>query len=409
MGEICLNALPLVIAADADTVIGRVWDRNKKFDDELREQQEHGDFFQHYSVNTKSYAWAWPGGELPLECASRGKELKLGDTPARVVAYASRRAAARRLEEQGFELCSARLGQPIRLSRRKSNLAEGVVGGKLQAEVGAFAALSVQGFAVGGDDTVPGQVALIIGQWIEHVLDVELSALESNGVDLVDARVRWRHQLECSCDRTARVGDAGRVLDTSTNGDLKVRDLGGEDVQLPGRCLAVHANKRMLTRYLAGLTKKPDRSISEGLRDAVQALAATDKRWKNLENTSRQLFGQLELFDGVTAKVSTPLVVPAAAKANGSGPVVLPALAEGELNFGYGTQKLSKRPQFGLKDHGPYDEGQHRTDGLRAVVVAPEQFKAEAKRLKDILTQGVAASKIPLCQRLVRRSPSGNQ
>jgi hypothetical protein len=325
--------------------------------------------------------------------ASRGKEVKLGDTPARVVAYVARRAAARRLQGQGFELCSARKGQPIRLSRRKRNLAEPLVDDKLSADVGAFAALSVQGFAIRGDDNLPGPVALIIGQWVAHVLDLELSVLEAHGVDLRDARVRWRHQRDCSCDRAARVGDAGRVQDGDTGADLNIRDLGGEDVKLPAACLAVHANKKMLTRYLAGLSGKPDRTISEGLRGAVQALDATDKRWRNLENTAKQLFGELELFDGVTANVSQPLIAPTGSKLNGSGPVVLPVLAEGELNFGYGSQKLSKRPQFGLKEHGPYDEGQHRTDVLRAVVVAPEVFKPEAKRLKDILTMGVEASK----------------
>ena len=114
------------------------------------------------SSTTRSTTRATPGlgqVELPLECASRGKELKLGDTPARVVAYAARRAAARRLQGQGFELCSARKGQPIRLSRRKRNLAEPLVDDKLSADVGAFAALSVQGFAVRGDDTLPGPVA----------------------------------------------------------------------------------------------------------------------------------------------------------------------------------------------------------------------------------------------------------
>jgi hypothetical protein len=74
MGEICLNALPLVVAADADTVIGRVWDRNEKFDEEMRAHREHGDRFQHYSVNDQSYAWAWPGGELPLEWPREGRK-----------------------------------------------------------------------------------------------------------------------------------------------------------------------------------------------------------------------------------------------------------------------------------------------------------------------------------------------
>jgi hypothetical protein len=103
MGEVCLNALPLKIAADPGIVVGRVWIRDDKFDEELHDRPEQGEEFQHYSLMKFSYVWALPGGKLPSDCVSRGRPLKLGEVPARIVAYAAKRAAARHLEAQGFE------------------------------------------------------------------------------------------------------------------------------------------------------------------------------------------------------------------------------------------------------------------------------------------------------------------
>lgn len=392
MGEICLNALPLILAADPETVVGRVWTRNETFDEQLREHASHGEGFQHYSVVSSSYAWAWPGGELPDTCASRGQELKLSHVPARVIAYVGKRAAVAALEVKGFTLLSSRFGQPVSLSRHKQNLAEPLVAEKLPASVGAFSALKVQGLALGTDDSLPGSVALVIDQKVDYMLDIELMVLDAHGVDLTGARLHWRHHDSCSCDHGERVGDAGRLLGGDASGQLLVRDPGGTDVSLPARCLAVHANRLLLTRYLASVSGKSERTISEGLYAAVNAFAKTDKRWDNLTKTA-QAFTDLELFDGVHAKVGAPLVVPQGNKVNGSGPVTLPVLAEGDLNFHYGTPKLAKQATAGLKDHGPYDEGQNRHDVLRAVIVAPTEFEAEAKKLRTVLMQGIQAFK----------------
>lgn len=145
MGDICLNALPLVVKAEPATVVGRKWKRDDSFDADLHDRPERGTNFHHYSLDAWSYVWPLLAGALPDDCASRGSELFLEDVPATVVAFAARQAAVQMLMSEGFSLCSVRLGKPTRLSRRNKNLAEGIVGHKLPKDVGAFAALSVQG------------------------------------------------------------------------------------------------------------------------------------------------------------------------------------------------------------------------------------------------------------------------
>jgi hypothetical protein len=63
------------------------------------------------------------------------------------------------------------------------------------------------------------------------------------------------------------------------------------------------------------------------------------------------------------------------------------------LNFQFGTPKLAKQATTGLKEHGPYDMGQQRNDVLKAVVVAPAAFEADATKLRSILTQGLKTFK----------------
>lgn len=197
----------------------------------------------------------------------------------------------------------------------------------------------------------------------------------------------------CECDRDARIGDAGRIIGGDPTANVSVLDAGGEQQSLPGRCLTVHATKTMLVRYLASLNGGNERTISDALYEATTKFAKTDVRWKNLEKTSQQLFGDLELFTNVIAKLGQPLVVPTRSAPADDGPVVLASVSEGDLNFQYGTPKLESSAGRGLGVHGPYDQGQERHDVLRAVVVAPEEFAAEAKKLRNILTQGLARFK----------------
>ena len=387
MGDLYLNVLPLSVATGEDTVVGRVWERDDELDDELRELPERGQAFHHYSFYQQTFMWAARGGSIPDDCVDRGAEATLGGLPAAVVAFAARQAAVEALVWKGFEAYGGSLRQPARLSRRKVNLAIGAVK-TLPAGVGAYAAIAVQGFALHGDIAKPGPVALVVDQWVEHVLDVSLAQLAASGIDLVGARMRWRHAPGCECDRAATIGDAGRFLDGDPAGDINIRDRGGEQATVPAKCLAVHANGMMMARYLAGLNGRGERDISEALYQATAKFAKTGKRWENLEQTAKR-FGELTLFPGTTATLQQPLLVPPAPKPSGGGPVALPPLPDANLNFQYGAPKLAENAARGLGKHGPYDEGQSRSDVLKAVIVAPQDFEAEAKKLRRILTEGL--------------------
>jgi hypothetical protein len=391
MGDLYLNALPLSVAAGSTTKVGRFWARDNDVDALLRGDSALGVEFNFRSQNRDTFAWALPGGALPPEAAGRGAEVSLEALPAFVLAAAARDGAVRRLQAEGLELRSDRIGQPAQLSRRKNNLAAKAVA-SLPAGVGAYTAIAVQGLPLLGDGSAPGEVALIVDQSVEHVMDVPLADLARAGVDLVNVRMHWQHRPGCTC-ASPEAGDAGRYLGGDPTGTVQLRDGAGHQRALPAACLAVQANRWMMARYLASLNGRGERDIAEALKQAADQFGDTPKRWQHLEQTVPWL-GKLELFDGVTASLRTPLLVPSKSNLAGQrGPVALPSVPEGNLNFHYGAPELHDNAAVGLGRHGPYDEGQSRTDILRAVVVGPEAFAGEARKLQSILTSGLARFK----------------
>ncbi len=392
MGELFLNALPLSVDAGSDVVVARVWERDAAFDEALRADPARGHEFDFRSFNRETFAWALPGGTLPQELGGRGVGAALGSIPAAVLASVVREAAVRRLRDMGLELRSNRLGQSATLSRRKRNLAADVVTA-MPAGVGVYPAISVQGMPLVGDGSEPGEVALVIDQSVVYVLDVPLATLASVGIELMNLRMHWQHQPGCNCEHAGMVGDAGRFLGGDPTAAVRLRDGAGDSYSASAACLAVQASRFLMARYLASLNGRGERDIAEALKLPADRFGATPRRWKNLEATGKGL-GELTLFDGVTATLGVPLLIPAEATlADQPGPVALPAVPEGNLNFSYGAPELNASAAIGLGRHGPYDEGQHRTDILRAVVVAPGEFVAEAKKLQNILTTGLAGFK----------------
>lgn len=388
MGDLYLNVLPLDMGGAGSTRVGQVWQRDDGIDERLRENAERGTAFDFRSHNSETFAWPLAGGELPWSVAGLGEQASLDELPGAVVASAARDSAVRWLRAQGLEVRSDRIGQPARLSRRKNNLAAKVVR-DLPSGVGVYSAISVQGLALFGDGNDPGPVALIVDQSVEHVLDVSLEELAHAGVELADLRIHWRHTDQCACQPMV-LGDAGRLLDGDPAGDVRLRDRGGEAYTAPAGCLAVQANRWILARYLASRNGRGDRDIAEGLKKAADQFGETSTRWANLEKTGSWL-QSLEVFAGVSATVGPPLLVPS--KANLAGqrqPVALPAVPEGNLNFQYGAPELHRNAALGLGRHGPYDQGQSRTDVLRAVIVAPHAFASQARKLQHILTAGLA-------------------
>jgi hypothetical protein len=68
-----------------------------------------------------------------------------------------------------------------------------------------------------------------------------------------------------------------------------------------------------------------------------------------------------------------------------TGPVRLPPATEPRLNFRYGAPATAEGPAVGLRKYGPYDETASRIDRITAVVMAPEPYAKEARRLARAL------------------------
>jgi hypothetical protein len=68
-----------------------------------------------------------------------------------------------------------------------------------------------------------------------------------------------------------------------------------------------------------------------------------------------------------------------------STPVQLSPATEPKLNFRYGAAATATAPALGLRKYGPYDETAARIDQINAVVLTPEPFAKEARRLARAL------------------------
>jgi hypothetical protein len=380
-----LNALPLEVTGAESATVSSL-DRDADRDVELSRSRDRGRVWQHYAYREKSYAWPLNGGALPAAFQADGEAVGVTDLPGAVVAFAGREAAVGKLQEVGFELRRNSIGTPARMSRRQVNLAHKVLA-DLPDGVGAFAALALQGLPLVDDGRIPGGVALVVDQWVEHRLPVALDTLAQAGIDVMGLRVRWQHRDGCGCP-AGRVGDAGRVVGGDPSGEVSLLDAGIAS-DAPAGCLTPHANESMLVKYLASLSGTAEPFIAERLRAALGEFSEVGDRWARLETTAKNL-GELVLFPGVTAMVQMPLDVPERTHlAMQLRPLALPAVANTTLNFAYGAPKLAPSAAKGLSQHGPYDEHQARVGAVNAVIVAPKAFVDDARRLRKVLTEGV--------------------
>jgi hypothetical protein len=383
LGQLCLNVLPVSLNAHRDRVVARAHGRNREWEEAVRELAHHGLEFRLYPFNRRAYVWALPGGSLPTEVVQEATEVTLGDLPAAVLAAGVREAAVVALQDRGFKRLPGSLREPVRLSRRKRNFASKVTA-HLPEGVGAFAAMAVQGMPF-GDGRDPGPVGLLVDQWIEHALHVGLSDLARAGIEVQGLRVRYAHQDGCSCEGTV-VGDAGRIVGGDPDGRVELSGRGAQQ-RVEACCLEPHANSKLLVQYLASLNGHTEADVRDILAREADEFASPRRRWRALEQV-RELLDGFAVFDGVTGKLDPPVRVPPSGRRQ-RGPVELAPMPEPELNFQYGAPELDGRAAHGLRAHGPYDEHQPRTDELRALVMAPEAFREDAKRLKDALERGV--------------------
>lgn len=108
VGELHLNALPLTLVGATAQPVALVLARDDERDKELSRHANRGTTWQHYAYAKRSYAWSLVGDELP----------------------------------DAFDRRRSGIGMPVRLSRRRVNLAQQVMDG-LPDGVGAFAAIAL--------------------------------------------------------------------------------------------------------------------------------------------------------------------------------------------------------------------------------------------------------------------------
>jgi len=88
----------------------------------------------------------------------------------------------------GFERLPGRLDAPVRLFRRRRNLAAKAIGREVESATGIYPLLSVQGAVLSGDEREPGPIRIVLDVRLVNRLDIPLAALAGGFVGGVRSR-----------------------------------------------------------------------------------------------------------------------------------------------------------------------------------------------------------------------------
>jgi hypothetical protein len=175
--EVRLNVLPaeLDVGSSAETV--RRLERRSAGEEKLRGLgDEARRAFRIYSYAAFTYVWPRRGWPLPEALqAVETEQVPITDLPAAVTAFAVREAIADHLLLAGFERLPSSLVRPVRLFRRRRNLAHEALGGELQDSTGIFPTAMVQGICLADDEAEPGQVGVVLDVRLLNRLDIPLT------------------------------------------------------------------------------------------------------------------------------------------------------------------------------------------------------------------------------------------
>jgi hypothetical protein len=308
-----------------------------------------------------------------------------------IVAFAVREAVVDRLmDHMEFERVGRTIEGQVRLFRRRFNLAAqaladlAIAAGKtIGPETGMFPYIAVQAMPFGDRDH-PGQVTLVLDAGLVNRLDIPLADLARAGIDLSGMPVVWAHAEDCRCGFEALHGSAGKITGGDANASLTVA-IAGETRTVSSVCLRPQVSRHQLDRYF-GDYLGDDGNVERLIRDKVVALHDPETQWKMLEET-RQKLSPITIFSSTQITLGPPV----GADASGTnGVTLLPALPEPTLNFRYGTPTLLQSAAVGLLKHGPYDSGStNRLSRVKAAILHPVLFTADAERLRKALVTGV--------------------
>jgi hypothetical protein len=372
-----LNVLPVVFpkATTPETVhhVARTPEREQ----ELRQMSGEGTRFHVYSSYDRVYLWPHSGSPLPDEVdLSQATAVLPEALPPEVVAFAAREAVVDRLiDRDGFEKLPGSFKAPVRLFRRKHNLAARALGRELQEETGMYPLLSVQGIVLPAAAEARARAAIVLDAGLVNRLDIPLADLADAGIDLGGMRVVWRHADLCRCGFPDAKGSAGLIAGGDARPFVRVTQ-NHETRDIAAECLGPRVSRQALESYFTTLFQDAGH-LHRKLDAAIASYEETDAQWRLLEQT-RTVLTPLRIF----ANTDVELAEPVAAALDGAPPLALAPLPEPTLNFRYGNPALATGAAVGLRQHGPYDAATSvRQDALNALVLCPQEYAVEGRRL----------------------------
>jgi hypothetical protein len=245
-----LNVLPVVFpkTTTPETVhhVARTPEREK----ELREMSGDGTRFHVYSSYDRIYLWPHSGSPLPDEVdLSQATAVLPEALPPEVVAFAAREAVVDRLiDRDGFEKLPGSFKAPVRLFRRKHNLAARAFGRELQEETGMYPLLSVQGVVLPAAADTRARAAIVLDAGLVNRLDIPLADLADAGIDLGGMRVVWRHGDLCRCGFPDAKGNAGLIAGGDARPFVRVTQ-NQETREIAAECLGPRVSRQALESY----------------------------------------------------------------------------------------------------------------------------------------------------------------
>jgi hypothetical protein len=387
-----LNMLPVRFPKETQRDVVYSLDYSDDQWKQLRERARGGKEFHITRHKERIYLWPHSGESMPddIELSKANTHLASG-LPAGVVAYAVREAVVDRLMDHlEFERVGRGIDGQARLFRRRINLAAQALaaladaaGKTIGPETGTFPYIAVQAMPFGDRDH-PGQVALVLDVGVVNRLDVPLAQLSEAGIDLVGTPVVWSHADECRCGFEDSRGAAGTI----TGGDAKTSvtvAIAGETRTIRSECLRPRVSRQELDRYFEDYLND-DANVERLIRDKVAAMHDPETQWRLLEDT-RQKLSPITIFSATEITLGAPVTADASGT---NGVTLMPPLSAPEVNLSYGTPRLFQNAAIGLIKQGPYDrDSTNRLDEVKAAIIHPPAFKADAERLRKALVSGV--------------------
>jgi hypothetical protein len=386
--EIRLNALPaeLDVGSEAETV--HRLERRSAGEEKLRGLGDEAHrAFRIYSYAAFTYVWPRRGWPLPEALqAAETEQVRITNLPAAVTAFAVREAIADHLLLAGFERLPSSLVRPVRLFRRRKNLAHEALGGELQDSTGIFPTAIVQGICFADDEAKPGQVGAVLDVRLLNRLDIPLGDLAEAGIELTGTRLVWRHRDGCRCGPDRPQGTAGRMAGGDPRGLVEVAR-GDTTREFPAACLGPQVSRMALEQYFARLRNLSPRQVHASLDKVTSEFQQPAQQWRFLQFL-RSTLDPVMVYAATPMRLGSPVTATVGDPATPATPTILPPLPAPLLNFRYGAPRTARGAAVGLGKHGPYDrDSTDRKAVIQAQILCPKDFHGDGRRLAAALRQ----------------------